>query len=71
MDYGRSPRNFMIHQAINKAEVARRYYGERYNSKEQAKKQFQQDKNIDYKKVLLILKDIFSEQKQMLKSPKK
>lgn len=56
----------MIHKAIVKSEVAFRYYQEvspdKKYPKEQARKQFQQDKNIDLKIVRKILKEIFKEQ---------
>lgn len=62
----------MIHQALSKSEIAYRYYQEvapnRNYPKEQARKQFQQDSNIDVKIVRKIVKDIFREQLLLLKA---
>ena len=62
----------MIHQALSKSEIAYRYYQEvapdRNYPKEQARKQFQQDRNINVKVVRKILNDIFKEQLLLLKA---
>jgi hypothetical protein len=61
----------MIHTALSKSEIALRYYKkvapEKIYTKEQARKQFQQDRTIDKKLVMKIVDEIRSEQKQMLK----
>lgn len=60
----------MIHYAYNKAAVAELYYQKKYPDRkydrDAARKQFQQDNNIDEKILLAVLKEIFNEQKAML-----
>lgn len=58
----------MIHKAYTKGVLAERYYaklGKVYNQ-DQARKQFAQEKNLNEKILLQVLKEIFNEQKNML-----
>ena len=57
----------MIHPAINKTEVAVRYYNGRGYTRETARKIFHQEKNKDKKLIASIIKSIFKEQKELLK----
>ncbi len=57
----------MIHPALSKTEIAKRYYNGRGYSSETARKMLFQDKHIDKKLVASIIKDIFKEQKEMMK----
>ena len=57
----------MIHPAISKTEVAKRYYVGRGYSSETARKMFFQDKHINKKVVKSIIKDILKEQKELMK----
>lgn len=61
----------MIHEVYNKAAIAWLYYNKKHPGRnydrEQARKQFQQDNNIDEKILMEVLKVIFKEQKEMLK----
>lgn len=65
----------MIHPALSKTEIAFRYYKDKfYNldhaklySRETALKMFHKEKHIDNKLVMSIIKDIFKEQKEMMK----
>lgn len=60
----------MIHEAYNKATIAKLYYKKKHPGRnydrEQARKQFQQDNNIDDKILLVVLKEVFKEQKKMI-----
>jgi hypothetical protein len=61
----------MIHKALSKTEIAFRYYKEvapeRKYDKEAARKQFNQDRDIDSKVISKIVDQIFKEQKELLK----
>jgi hypothetical protein len=61
----------MIHKALSKTEIAFRYYRavapERKYNKEAARKQFNQDRDIDSKVISKIVDQIFKEQKELLK----
>ena len=57
----------MIHKAINKTEVAVRYYDGRGYTRETARKMFHQEKNKDEKIIISILNSIIKEQKELLK----
>lgn len=61
-----------IHPAYNKTVLTHRYYQEKSPEKnydkDQSRKQFHQDKNIDEAVLLKVLKKIESEQKEFLKS---
>jgi len=56
-----------IHPAYNKTILTHRYYQEKSPEKnydkDQSRKQFHQDKNIDEKVLLKVLRQIFEEQK--------
>lgn len=61
----------MIHEAFTRSQVAFRYYKgknpERKYTIEAAKKQFNQDVNIDLKIIRKVILRIFAEQKELLK----
>lgn len=62
----------MINSEFNKSEIAYLYYRHKYPNrdydKEQARKQFNQDKNIDYKIIITIIKTVCREQVKRLKN---
>jgi hypothetical protein len=62
--------NIMITSAFNKSEIAYQYYRHKYPNrdydKEQARKQFQQDKNKDYKLLIKVVKIVCREQTSIL-----
>jgi predicted transcriptional regulator with HTH domain len=59
-----------IHKAFVKAEIAFRYYQEKYPSrnysKEQARKQFSQDSNIDQALLKKVIDQVYQEQMREL-----
>jgi hypothetical protein len=61
----------MIHEALSKSEIALRYYKQthpdRKYKKEAARKQFDQDLNLDVKLIAKIIDQIFREQKELLR----
>lgn len=56
----------MIKIIFSKAEIAFRYYEGTYD-REAARKQFNQDKNIDKKELRIIMDKLYSEQKALIK----
>lgn len=60
----------MIHEAYTKSEIAVRYYNVKYPdrnySKQEAIKQFSQDKSIDKKTLRSVIDTIYAEQKKLL-----
>lgn len=64
----------MIHEAYYKDEIAFRYYklvaDARKYTKEQARKQLIQDKNIDFKSMEMVVTKIHKEQIDLLKKVK-
>lgn len=58
----------MIHKAYTKGVLAVRYYAKlgKVYDQDQARKQFAQEKNLNEKVLLQVLREIYSEQKEML-----